>query len=56
MKKFSFESIVNKINRSIRGRRNVDEKLLVTRQIPFLKDLCSVFVMVSRRYMPFDNG
>ena len=55
-KKFSFENIVNKINRSIRGRKNVDEKLLETKRIPFLRDLCSTFVMVSRRYIPYDNG
>ena len=56
-KKFSFgNTIVNKIIRSIKSRKNVDEKLLETRRIPYLKDLCAVFVMVSRKYMPYDNG
>ena len=56
IKKFSFANIVNKIIRSIRGRKNVDEKLLQNRRIPYLKDLCAIFVMVSRKYMPYDNG
>ena len=50
------ENLINKINRSIRGRKNVDEKLIETRRIPFLRDLCSTFTIVSRRYMPYDNG
>ena len=36
-KSFKFVNLVNKINRSLRGRKNVDEKLLETRQIPFLR-------------------
>ena len=55
-KSFNFVNLVNKINRSLRGRKNVDEKLLVTRKIPFIRDLCSTFSIVSRRYMPYDNG
>ena len=55
-KVFKFVNLINKINRSIRGRKNVDEKLIETRRIPFLRDLCSTFTIVSRRYMPYDNG
>ena len=55
-KSFNFVNLVNKINRSLRGRKNVDEKLLETRRIPFIRDLCSIFTTVSRQYMPYDNG
>ena len=55
-KRFKIDNIVGKVIRSIRGRRNVDNKLLETRRIPFLRDLCSTFLAVAKRYFPIDNG
>ena len=53
---FSLDSVIKRISKSMGARRNVDNKLLETRRIPYLRDLCSTFLMVSRRYFPFDNG
>ena len=54
--KFTMGNILKRINRSMGARRNVDNKLLETRRIPYLRDLCSTFILVSRKNFPFDNG
>ena len=54
--RFGIDSVIKRISKSMGARRNVDNKLLETRRIPYLRDLCSTFVRVSRRYFPFDNG
>ena len=54
--RFGIDSVIKRINKSMGARRNVDNKLLETRRIPYLRDLCSTFIKVSRRYFPFDNG
>ena len=53
---FSTEKVVSKIMRSMRARKNVEPKLIESKRIPFLKDLCSSFMLESRKYLPIDNG
>ena len=52
---FAIEHIVSKIIKSIRGRKNMEHKLLQTRQVPFHKDLNSGFFLNSKKYLPIDN-
>ena len=54
--KFGLGSILKRIHKSMGARRNVDNKLLETRRIPYLRDLCSTFILISRKKFPFDNG
>ena len=59
--KFNFKgvdmgNVVKRIIRTTRARRNIDNKLLETRRIPFLRDFCSTFLLICRKYFPFDNG
>ena len=53
---FSTEKVVSKIMRSIRPGKNIEPKLIGSKRIPFLKDLCSSFMLESRKYLPIDNG
>ena len=53
---FSTEKVVSKIIRSMRARKNVEPKLIESKRIPFLTDLCSSFMLESRKYLPIDNG
>ena len=55
-KTFGIGNVVKRIIRTTRARRNVDNKLIETRRIPYLGDFCSTFLMVCRKYFPFDNG
>ena len=59
--KFNFKgvdmgNVVKRIIHTTRARRNIDNKLLETRRIPFLRDFCSTFLLICRKYFPFDNG
>ena len=54
--RFGIGSVLKRIIKSMGARRNVDNKLLETRRIPYLRDLCSTFKSVSRKNFPFDNG
>ena len=59
--KFQFKradigNVLKRIIRSTRARRNIDNRLLETRRIPYLRDFCSTFLVVCRKYFPFDNG
>ena len=53
---FSIGHIISKITRSMRGRKNIESKLLETRRIPLLGDLCAAFLLAAKKHMPFDNG
>ena len=55
-KSFRIGNIVNRIVKTLRGRRNIDDKLLESRRIPFLRDLFAIFLQVTRKYFPIDNG
>ena len=55
-KSFRIGNIVNRIVKTLRGRRNIDDKLLEGRRIPFLRDLFATFLQVTRKYFPIDNG
>ena len=55
-KRFECGNIIQRIIRTAKGRRGVDNKLIETRRIPYLTDFCSIFLRVCRRYFPFDNG
>ena len=53
---FSIDTIVRKIMRTMRSRINVESKLVVSKQIPFIRDLSSSFMNFSQRFLPVDNG
>ena len=55
-KRFSLDDVIRRILRTIIGRRNIDDRLLDNRKVPFIKDLCSMFLAVTRKYFPIDNG
>ena len=55
-KRFDIGNVVKRIICTTRARRNIDNKLLETRRIPYLRDFCSIFLLVCRKYFPFDNG
>ena len=53
--KFGLQSLVNRIIRSVGGRKGVDIKLPEAKQIPYIEGLYNAFIYV-RRTFPFDNG
>ena len=53
---FSLDSVVRRVIRSMTGRRNIDDRLLGNRKVPFIRDLCSIFQAVTKKYFPIDNG
>ncbi len=53
---FDIKVLVGKIIRSMKARKNVDQKLLENKRIPHLIDLCSCFMLATKKYFPFDNG
>ena len=53
---FSINMVVNKIIRTMKSRINVEGRLLESKRIPFIRDLCSSFMNFARRYLPVDNG
>ena len=55
-KTFKCSDIIQKIIRTTRARKAVDHKLIENKRIPFLGDFCSVFLIICRKYYPFDNG
>ena len=55
-KRFDIGNILKRIIRSSRARKNIDNKLIETRRIPYLGDFCSMFLINCRKYFPFDNG
>ena len=55
-KRFDCSRIIQKVIRTAKARRRVDNKMIETRRIPFLVDFCSYLILVTRRYLPFDNG
>ena len=55
-KRFDICNAVKRIIRTTRARRNVDHKLIETKRVPYLGDYCHNFLIVSRKYFPFDNG
>ena len=55
-KRFDICNVVKRIIRTTRARRNVDHKLIETKRVPYLGDYCHNFLIVCRKYFPFDNG
>ena len=53
---FDIQNVFNKIIRSMRGRCNIDNQLLCTRRVPMLRDLTSMFLLNTKKFMPIDNG
>ena len=53
---FSLDKLVRKILRSMRARKNVDQKMIESKRIPYLMDLILSFMMESKKYLPIDNG
>jgi len=53
---FRKENIIRRIARSIRGRKNINGRLLEDRKIPYIADLVHTIQMVARKYFPIDNG
>ena len=55
-KVFSLEDVARRVIRSMTGRRNIDDRLLGNRKVPFIRDLCSIFQAVTKKYFSIDNG
>ena len=53
---FTIERIINKVIRTLRARRNIESRIIESKRVPFIRDLISSFMAVSRRYLPIDNG
>ena len=53
---FNLDRLVRRIIRSMKARKNVDKNLTENRRVPHIIDLCSMFIMVTKRYIPIDNG
>ena len=49
-KPFRIGNIVNRIVKTLRGRRSIDDKLLEGRRIPVLRDLLATFLQVTRKF------
>ena len=53
---FNLDRLVRRIIRSMKARKSVDKNLTENRRVPHIIDLCSMFIMVTKRYIPIDNG
>ena len=53
---FNLDRLVRRIIRSMKARKSVDRNLTENRRVPHIIDLCSMFIMVTKRYIPIDNG